>query len=112
MLRLNVADLQISAGGDVRVFATVPVREISDARELPVREDAIRNAQAAHEAVLRGGDVEQAMKAPTEIVDTLWKLPSLSFGFLWRLYGGWLHRLLCFRPCRKLSNGRSETTGE
>ena len=53
VLRLDLADLQVGAGGDVRIAAAVALGEVGEARELPMREDAVRDAQAAHVGVLR-----------------------------------------------------------
>ena len=48
--------------------------EVGDTRELPVLEDAVGDAQAHHVAVLVGGDVEQPVVAPAEIVGGLGEL--------------------------------------
>ena len=45
--------------------------EVGQPRELPVFQNAVRNAQPAHIRVLRGGDVKQAVIAPAEIVGGL-----------------------------------------
>ena len=74
VLRLDLADLQIGARGDVRVAAAVALGEIGEAGELPVLEDAVRNPQPAHVGVLRRRDVEQAVIAPAEIVGRLRRL--------------------------------------
>ena len=42
--------------------------EIGHAGKLPVLQDAVRNAQAAHVGVLRRRDIEQAVIAPAEII--------------------------------------------
>jgi hypothetical protein len=49
----------------------VALRDAGDAVELPVRHDAIGNAQAAHVGVLSRRNVEEPVKAPAEIVDAL-----------------------------------------
>ena len=67
----DLADLQIGARGHVRIAAAVALGDVGDARELPMREDAVRDAQAAHVGVLRRRDVKQPVEAPTEIVDAL-----------------------------------------
>ena len=71
VLRRDLADLDVGAGGDVGVAAAVLLGEIGEARELPVLEDAVRNPQAAHVRALRRRDVEQAVVAPAEIVRRL-----------------------------------------
>ncbi len=50
------------------IGAAEPVRKIGKAGELMRAEDAVRNAQPAHIAVLRRRDIEQAEIAPAEIV--------------------------------------------
>ena len=68
VLRLDLADLQIGAGGDVTIRPGAAVGEIGEARELPVLHDAVRNAQPAHIGRLRWRHVEQPVIAPAEIV--------------------------------------------
>ena len=68
VLRLDLADLDVGAGGDVGVAAAVGLGEIGEAGELPVLEDAVRDPQAAHVRALRRRHVEQAVVAPAEIV--------------------------------------------
>ena len=74
------ADLQIGAGGDVRVAAAMRLREQRQTRHLPVVEDAVGHAQAAHEAVLVRRDVEQAVPAPAVIVLRLGVIAGRGFG--------------------------------
>src|SRR5580658_9370769 len=50
------------------VAAGIALGEIADARELPMRKNAVRDAQPAHIGFLRRRAVEQAEKAPAEIV--------------------------------------------
>ena len=71
VLRLDLADLEVGAGGDMGVAAAITLGEVGEARELPVLEDAVRNPQAAHVRALRRRDVEQAVVAPAEIVRRL-----------------------------------------
>ena len=71
VLGLDLADLQIGAGGDVGVAAAVALGEVGDAGELPMREDAVRHPQPAHVGVLVRRHVEQAEEAPAEIVGRL-----------------------------------------
>ena len=71
VLRLDLAHLQIGAGGDMGVAAAVALREVGDAGELPMREDAVRHPQPAHVGVLVRRHVEQAEEAPAEIVGRL-----------------------------------------
>jgi hypothetical protein len=68
VLGRDLAHLQIGAGGDVAVAAAEPLGEVGEACELPVVEDAVRQAQAAHVGGLRRRDPEQAVIAPAEIV--------------------------------------------
>ena len=74
VLRLDLAHLQVGAGGDVGIAAGTGVGEIADAGELPMLENAVRNAQPAHVGRLRRRAVEQAVEAPTEIVVGLGRL--------------------------------------
>ena len=71
VLRLDLADLQIGARGDVRIAAAVALGEIGQARQLPVLEDAVRHAQPAHVGVLRRRDIEQPVVFPAEGVGGL-----------------------------------------
>ena len=71
VLGLDLAHLEIGAGGDVGVAAAVALGEIGNAGELPVREDAVRHPQPAHVGVLVWRDVEQAEETPAEIVGRL-----------------------------------------
>ena len=59
VLRLDLADLQIRARGHMRIAAAAALGEIGEPGELPVLQDAVRNAQPAHVGVLRRRDVEQ-----------------------------------------------------
>src|SRR6516162_6958184 len=68
ILGLDLAHLQIGAGRHVRIAAGVSLREVADACELPVLEDAVGDAQAAHICRLVRCAVEQAVEAPAEIV--------------------------------------------
>src|SRR5262249_1694772 len=47
-LRLDLADLQVGARGDVRVAAAEALGEIGEAGKLPVLENAVRQPQPAH----------------------------------------------------------------
>ena len=77
VLRLDLAQLQVGARGHMRIGAGIFLRDIGKARELPVRQDAVRNAQAAHIGGLRRRDIEQAEIAPAEIVGGLRRLVLL-----------------------------------
>ena len=70
-LRLDLADLQIGAGGDMGIAAAMALGEIGNAGELPMGEDAVRHPQPAHIGVLGRRHVEQAEIAPAEIVRRL-----------------------------------------
>ena len=71
---LDLADLQIGARGDMRVAAAIALGEVGKPGELPVLEDAVRDAQAAHVGILVRRDIEQAEKPPAEIVRRLRRL--------------------------------------
>src|SRR5690606_24435549 len=53
---------------DVGITAAVAFRAIGDRLQLRGRERAAGNAQAAHERLLRGSDVEQSVEAEAEVV--------------------------------------------
>ena len=74
VLRLDLAQLQIGARRHVRIPSGVSLGEFADARELPMLENAVGNAQAAHVCCLVGCAVEQAVEAPAEIVVSLRRL--------------------------------------
>src|SRR5262249_19517278 len=74
VLRLDLADLQVRPRGDVGVSAAVALGEVGDARELPVLENAVRDAQPAHVGVLRRRDIEQPVEAPADIIRRLGRL--------------------------------------
>ncbi len=75
VLRLDLADLQVGAGGDVRVAAAAALapgrrrRRTANGVRMP-----LWHAQPAHIGVLIRRDVEQAEIAPAEIVGRLGKL--------------------------------------
>ena len=81
ILRLDLAHLQIGAGGDVGIAAGTGIGEVAEAGELPVLEDAVRNAQPAHIGRLGRRAVEQAEEAPAEIVVGLGRLVAGRLGF-------------------------------
>ena len=72
------ADLQIRAGGDVDISAAAFLGDGGHLPRLMRGENAARDAQAAHEGILRGADEEQAVEAADEIVDRLRELPGLG----------------------------------
>ncbi len=67
--RLDLAELEIAAGGDVGVAAAEVLGEVGEAVELVAGDAATGEAEAEHEALLGGGDVEEAV--PTEAVVVL-----------------------------------------
>ncbi len=73
VLRRNFTDLKIGAGRDMAKRTAQFLGEIGKPCELPVLENAVGNAQAAHIGVLRRGDVEQAVIAPAKIVGRRWR---------------------------------------
>ena len=68
MLRLDLANLEVAACGDMRVPAAVAVGQVCDRGELPVLEDPVMDPEPAHVAVLGGANVKQPVIAPAEIV--------------------------------------------
>ncbi len=80
VLRLDLAHLQVGAGGDVGVAAGIGVGEVADAGELPMLENAVRNAQPAHVGRLRRRAVEQAVEAPAEVIVGLRRLVAGGLG--------------------------------
>ena len=68
---LDLAHLQVGAGGDMGIAAAIALGEVGDPGKLPVREDAVRHPQPAHIGVLVRRHVEQAEVAPAEIVRRL-----------------------------------------
>ena len=78
--RRDFAQLQIGARGDVRIAAGMLVRQIGQPAHLPGMQDATGNAQAAHEAVLRGRDIEQTVELRQEYIGALGKLPFRGQG--------------------------------
>ena len=74
----DLADLQIGARGDVGVAATEGVGGVGEAQHLPRRQDAVGNAQAAHEGILRRRDIEEPLVFGQEDVDALGELPGLG----------------------------------
>ena len=58
----------------MRVAAGAALGEIGDARELPVRQDAVRDAQTAHVGVLRRRHVEQPVVFPAKRIGRFGKL--------------------------------------
>jgi hypothetical protein len=75
--RHDFANLQIGPRRDMRVAAAEPGGDIGDARELPIGQDSIGNAQTQHVARLRRRDIEEAEIAPAEIVVGLGKRAGL-----------------------------------
>jgi hypothetical protein len=68
ILGLDLAHLQIGARRHMGIAAGVSLGEVPDARELPMLEDAVGDAQAAHICRLVRCAVEQAVEAPAEII--------------------------------------------
>ena len=71
VVRLDFANLEIGARRHMRIAAAIAFGEIGKSGELRGLDDAVRDAQPAHIGVLIGRDVEQAEKAPAEIVRRL-----------------------------------------
>ena len=68
VLRLDFAHLQVGARRHVGVAAGIASGEIGDAGELPMFENAVRDAKPAHIGFLRRRAVEQAEETPAEII--------------------------------------------
>jgi len=78
MLCADLADLQVGAGRDVGVAAAEGLGRIGETAHLPGVQDAVGNAQPAHEGVLRRRHVEQALVLGQEDVDALGELRRLG----------------------------------
>ena len=76
--RADLADLQVGAGRHIGIAAAEGVGGIGQAAHLPGAQDAVGDAQAAHEGVLRRSDVEEALILGQEDVDALGELPCLG----------------------------------
>ena len=76
--RADLADLQVGARRHIGIAAAEGIGGIRQATHLPGVEDAIGDAQAAHEGILRRGDVEEALILGQEDVDALGELPGLG----------------------------------
>ena len=55
VLGRDLADLKVGAGRHMGIAAAVGVGEVGEAGELPMVEDAVRDAQPAHEASSASG---------------------------------------------------------
>ena len=66
VLRRDLPDLQIGAGGDMGISAAEFFGEFGYPGELPMRQNAVGDAQAAHVTVLGGRDIEETVKPPAE----------------------------------------------
>ena len=76
--RADLADLQVGAGRHIGIAAAEGVGGIGQAAHLPGAQDAVGDAQAAHEGVLRRSDIEEALILGQEDVDALGELPRLG----------------------------------
>ena len=76
IFRLNLAHLQIGARCHVRVAAGIALRQISEAVELPMLQDAVGNAQPAHIGSLRRRHVKQPVELPTGNYPPVWAVRS------------------------------------
>src|SRR6266851_88306 len=65
---LELADLEVAASGDVGAAGAVVSGQSGEAAKLMGGEDAAGYAEAEHEGVLRGGDVEEAVELEAEEV--------------------------------------------
>ncbi len=70
----DLADLQVGARRDVGVAAAERLRRVGQPAHLPGVQDAVGDAQPAHERVLGRRDVEQPVVLGQEDVDALWEL--------------------------------------
>src|SRR3984893_10498786 len=71
VLRRDLPELQIGAGGYMGISAAEFFGESGDPGELPMRQNAIGDAQPAHVTVLGRSDIEETVKPPTEIIGRL-----------------------------------------
>src|SRR2546427_242221 len=60
----DLPELQIGAGGHMRIAAAEFFREVRYSSELQRRKNSVGNAQPAHVTVLRRSDVEETVKPP------------------------------------------------
>lgn len=68
---LELTDLKVAAGGDVGSAGAPVGGHFGEAAKLMRGEDGAGNAEAEHEGVLRGGDVEEAVKL--EAKEIVWR---------------------------------------
>src|ERR1700730_7943994 len=71
VLRRDLPELQIGADGYMGISAAELFGESGYPRELPMRQNAIGDAQATHVTVLGRRDIEETEKPPTEIIGRL-----------------------------------------
>src|ERR1700732_2505265 len=71
VLRRDLPELQIGASSDMGISAAEFFGESGYPRELPMRQNAIGDSQAAHVTVLGRRDIEETVKLPTEIIGRL-----------------------------------------
>ena len=94
----------------MRVAAAEALGEVGEARELPVLENAVRDAQPAHVGGLRGRDIEQPVVAPAEIVRRLGRF-VLARLLLQPLVGvEWMLLALEFLLVGELAAGRRDSS--
>ncbi len=78
MRRRDLADLQVGARRHIGIAAAEGIGRIGQPAHLPGVQDAVGNAQPAHEGVLRRRDVEQPVILGEEDVDALGELARLG----------------------------------
>ena len=71
VLRRDLPELQIGASSDMGISAAEFFGKSGYPRELPMRQNAIGDSQAAHVTVLGRRDIEETVKPPTEIIGRL-----------------------------------------
>src|SRR6185312_4220099 len=79
-LRLDLAQLQIGARRHVGITPRPALGELGEACQLMRREDPARDAQPAHEGVLRRRDVEETKEFMTKDIDALGEASLGGFG--------------------------------
>ncbi len=78
VLRRNLANLQVGARRHIGIAAAERIRRIGQAAHLPGVQDAVGNAQPAHEGIFGRRDEEQPVILGEEDVDALGELPGLG----------------------------------
>lgn len=78
--RADLADLQVGAGGNVDIAAPISFGDVGETSGLMCEDNAARQAQAQHERVLVGRDVEKAVELVPEDVEPFRKPSGRGVG--------------------------------